>query len=169
MKDKRDFNEELKEIFEAISSQGAELGLSVYVGDALKNANLKSKQKALRDTADYCTRLVNEYEKSLRNAETLFNNNIYYVFEAEGVKQVVIEGYYYEEDGIKYNGFNGFYNSIPISRERPLLIEHSIETFVGVIDENTLVEQYDKVLKYYPHLPIENVTQDTPCGLYIDM
>ncbi|MBR4983224.1 MAG: hypothetical protein IKY94_11765 [Lachnospiraceae bacterium] len=102
--------------------------------------------------------------------------DLYMVFKEDGVQTIKFLGYYYQsDDGWKYNALCGC--SLPLSVLRTELEEDEdfIDNFQSsckqYIEDNISVDDIIESARAYPLKPllIEDVTDDTPEGFYIDM
>lgn len=102
--------------------------------------------------------------------------DLYMVFKEDGVQTIKFLGYYYQnDDGWKYNAL--CWCSLPLSVLRAELEkdEDFIDNFQAsckqYIEDDISVDDIIETARAYPLKPllIEDVTEDTPEGIYIDM
>ena len=110
---------------------------------------------------------------TLNKNEILKAHDIYAVEYADydkTQKELHILGYFFEEDnGIQCVCFCGLLLPIPTTREEITNEENACEQYIEDLSDKDFDDMFEAELKNYKKLDILEVTQDTPCGMYIDM
>lgn len=103
--------------------------------------------------------------------ENLFDRDIYYVEETHnGEKQLNIQRYYYDDEHINIVEYTGIRLPIPSDRETVDDAIMDSKQYSGVVSlnrEKALKVMEDDIANATP-LPIDEVNENTPCGMYID-
>ena len=100
--------------------------------------------------------------------------NVYQVEVVNGQRQVHVDGYIFNDEGV-YNLVQASGCCVPVCDIEGLPEEEVDNIIEGTFGQSTQYQEDDlaekEVFDYYKflrHLPIYKVTQDTPCGMYID-
>ena len=171
MEKQRDYKAELKDLLENVALDGLNGAIPQLIVECLEEAMLLDPQyKMLEVLSKIAEKEANKFRAVKIIAEKIFSKNIYSVFEENGKKMVKIEGYFYDEgEGIQYVSFCGFVRPIPADSDEIGRSESEYTKYQDTYSERTFFDLWESELKHYPRLTIENVTENTPCGTYIDM
>ena len=171
MEKQRDYKAELKDLLENVALDGLNGAIPQLIVECLEEAMLLDPQyKMLEVLSKIAEKEANKFKAVKAIAERIFDKNIYSVFEENGKKMVKIEGYFYDEgEGIQYVSFCGFVRPIPADSDEIGRSESEYTQYQDTYSERTFFDLWESELKHYPRLTIENVTENTPCGTYIDM
>lgn len=108
----------------------------------------------------------------MKNVAQIFDHDIYYVEEtADGKKRLNIQRYYFQDELIVACEYCGLRLEIPCTREQANDAILESKQYVGPVSldcSKASKEVEDDIADAKP-LPIDKVTQTTPCGKYIDI
>ena len=171
MEKQRDYKSELKNLLEDVTLDGLNGAIPQLIVECVEEANLLDPQyKMLEVLSKIAEKEANKFRAVKTIAERIFDKNIYSVFEEDGKKKIKVEGYFFDEgEGIQYVCFCGFVRPIPADSDEIGRSENGYAEYQDGYSERAFFDLWESKLKHYPRLTIENVTEDTPCGTYIDM
>ena len=109
-------------------------------------------------------------ERKTNKLETILDHDIYFVeTDNNGKKQINVQFCYYEngefDDVVMIQEYIGIRLSIPTTREDVFNAIENNKQCVGCVHKSVAMEELENL----NYLPIEEVTESTPCGKYIDM
>ena len=98
-----------------------------------------------------------------------FSKDVFSVVVNEGKKMIKPEYFFYDGDNaIQCVEFTWCYVDIPATEEEIAMAEENCLQYQGDVTEEQY-KSYCEMLSKLPHLPYEEVTEDTPFGYYINM
>lgn len=104
--------------------------------------------------------------------EDAYDHDIYYVEEtSDGGKELNVQRYYYDDENINIVEYCGVRLPIPTTREdfENAILESKQYGGPVSLDREEAEKMVREDLAVAVSLPIDKVTENTPCGMYIDI